>query len=310
MQVLAVTPLYPPSSRVGAWLSTHELLRALAARGHHVDVVSYLSPAGDYMLDGVHVRKRWNRLYETADVVISHLGDDQKAHTIAQSRGVPSVRLAHAAQRTKKDSLLGVRLLVCNSHATQESIGWNGPTIVVHPLTRPDLFRTTPGDQVTLVNLSPEKGVDLFALLAASLPHRSFLGVKGGYGHQRPVTAPNVEVIPTTQNMRDDVYARTRILLMPSEKESWGMVAVEAMCSGIPVIAHPTPGLVECLGAAGIFADRGDLSAWRTEVERLHDPDEWATASKRAVARVAELDPFADVERFCTAVESLAKVPA
>ncbi|MFI1769152.1 glycosyltransferase family 4 protein [Streptomyces sp. NPDC020800] len=62
--------------------------------------------------------------------------------------------------------------------------------------------------------------------------------------------------------MREHVYSRSRVMLMPSLYESWGRVAVEAFASGIPVIAHPTPGLVESLGEAGIFAYRDDLNAW------------------------------------------------
>ncbi|MFE4971343.1 glycosyltransferase [Kitasatospora sp. NPDC056651] len=53
--------------------------------------------------------------------------------------------------------------------------------------------------------------------------------------------------------MRERVYARSRVVLMPSSHESWGRVGVEAFASGIPVIAHPTPGLAECLGHAGIY---------------------------------------------------------
>ncbi|MFE2879219.1 hypothetical protein ACFXG6_32815 [Streptomyces roseus] len=39
-------------------------------------------------------------------------------------------------------------------------------------------------------------------------------------------------------------------------------VAVQAFSSGIPVIAHPTLGLIESLGSAGIYAYRDDLNAW------------------------------------------------
>ncbi|WP_262928542.1 glycosyltransferase family 4 protein [Streptomyces sp. CBMA152] len=51
--------------------------------------------------------------------------------------------------------------------------------------------------------------------------------------------------------MREHVYSRSRVILMPSLYESWGRVAVEAFASGIPVIAHTTPGLVESMGEAG-----------------------------------------------------------
>lgn len=166
-------------------------------------------------------------------------------------------------------------------------------------------FATTPGDRVTLINLSESKGGELFWRLVRCAPHRQFLGVKGAYGHQYIEERPNAVVVPHTANIRDDVYARTRILLMSSERETWGMTAVEAMASGIPVIAHPTLGLMESLGPAGIFVDRNDGQAWLDQIERLHDLGEWAEASAMSLARSAELDPAPDLDRFLNALETL-----
>src|SRR5690606_41582358 len=103
------------------------------------------------------------------------------------------------------------------------------------------------------------KGAETFYALAGRCPQTRFLGGKGGYGVQilpRGNNAlPNVEIVEhlPPERMRDEVYARTRVLLMPSAYESWGRVGVEAMCSGIPVIAHLTAGLRESLGDAGAF---------------------------------------------------------
>jgi len=69
---------------------------------------------------------------------------------------------------------------------------------------------------------------------------------------------------------------------MPSEYESWGRVGVEAMASGIPVIAHPTPGLQESLGDAGVFVDRNDIDGWERAIRRLLTPRAYGTASKKA----------------------------
>lgn len=111
-------------------------------------------------------------------------------------------------------------------------------------------------------------------------------------------------MIPTTKDMRT-VWAQTRILLMPSAFETWGMVGVEAMCSGIPVIAHPTTGLRESLGDAGIFADRNNPAEWVDAIRRLDDPAAYRAASERAFARVRQLDPRKSLRRFARAVEAL-----
>jgi hypothetical protein len=303
VRVLAVVPLYPPRSRVGAWLSTHECLAYLVGRGHHVDVVTQLAAEDRYELDGVHVfgrRAPTQELAAACDVMISHLGDRQEGARFAQQAGRPSVRMVHG-QTTQALSLLREHppaLVVHNSAATAAEVAWPGPQLVVRPPVYAERYATTPGDHVTLVNLSLAKGGGLFDLLARALPELRFLGVRGGYGPQVGRILPNVEHVGTTQNIRDDVYARTRVLLMPSAVESYGRVGVEAMCSGIPVVAHPTPGLRESLGCAGIFADRTDLGAWRRELLALQDPTQWLAASARARRRVAALDPRSDLERF------------
>jgi glycosyltransferase involved in cell wall biosynthesis len=294
---------------VGAWLSTHEFLRGLAERGHRVDAVGYLLTGDDYDLDGIRVHSQpAAALFDQADVVISHLGDNQQAAKAAAARSLPSVRMAHS-DPVQKGVLDGAALVVCNSQATRAALAWDGPTIVAHPPVWPDQYRTTPGDKITLINISPPKGGDLFFRLARALPHREFLAVKGGYGKQRVIRASNVTVIEHTADMIG-VYHQTRILLVPSAREAWGRVGIEAMCSGIPVIAAPTPGLLESLGPAGVFAPVNQATRWLEEIERLHDPAQWAQASTRAFTRAAEFDPAGDITRFAETIENLVGVAA
>ena len=77
--------------------------------------------------------------------------------------------------------------------------------------------------------------------------------------------------------------------------------------SGIPVVAHPTPGLVESLGEASIFADRADLDAWEAAVKRLFSPKIYPQASKAAAARAAGLDPAAELDAWVVAMEGVAR---
>lgn len=309
MRVLATTPNYLPS-RVGAWLATHRLLVRLVQRGHQVTVFTWQRREPPRMLDGIRVvsglqgKSHALAMARDVDVVVSHFGDGGFGAEVARATGRRSVRLAHGGGPHGPE---GCDLAVFNAHSLRESWGWDGPSIVVHPYVDPAEHATTPGDRVTLVNLSELKGGRLFDRLARSMPHVGFLGVRGGYGTQVNVRHPNVDLLAPTEDMRGDVYARTRILLMPSEYETWGMVGVEAMCSGIPVIAHPTAGLLESLGAAGIFVDRDDPAGWVTAIERLGEPVEYELAAKRARARVDELTPemASGPDRFVDAVEGL-----
>ncbi|QXC59334.1 glycosyltransferase [Aquihabitans sp. G128] len=286
MRILAALPLYPPASRVGAWLATHACLSHMTQRGHHVDVVTRLSTGYAYDLDGVHVHPGASMdAFDRPDVVLSHLGDDHAADGWAFERLVPSVRMVHGSSPENAAHLAATRpaLAVYNSESLACEVGH--PGIVVRPPFDPEDVRTTPGPMVTLVNLAEAKGGALFWELARSMPEAQFLGVRGGYGLQVSNKSKNATVIAPTMDMANDVYGRTRILLMPSERETWGMVGVEAMCSGIPVIAHPTPGLRESLGDAGIFLDRADVEGWRSAIRSLLDAPSWAAASARASAR-------------------------
>lgn len=310
MRVLAALPHYPPRSRVGAWLATHQLLAHLVARGHVVTVTTALGLPGEYEHDGVRVYPRVpaRTLMPAHDVLLTHLGGEVRLGEQAARHGLPHVVSAHGVDRFNQHRLDRLRpdLLIANSHSLLSSLRHDGPATVLHPTVRPEDFATTRGDCVTLVNVIERKGSETFYALAQRLPHVAFLGVRGGYGVPDVRHAPNVTLIDTADDMRE-VYARTRVLLMPSEVETYGMVAIEAMCSGIPVVAHPTPGLRESLGAAGIFADRDDLDAWERALAALDDPATYRSVSDRALEHVAALDPTADLDRVADLIEDLAE---
>lgn len=302
MKVLGVTPLYPPMSRVGAWLSTHECLKRLAERGHEVKVRTALAnlPHTHEGIDVAGVGSSVSQHLDGVDVVVSHLGDEiSNAGQAARHAGVLHVVMVHGQPTEPPDA----DLVVFNSESTA-SVGWDVPSIVVRPHVRAADHETTRGDAVTLVNCMPEKGAATLDLLAALEPDREFLAVKGGYGRQRPPSRPNVTVHPTVEDMRA-IWSQTRVLLMPSERETWGRVAIEAMCSGIPVIAHPTPGLLESLGDAGIFVDRMNLNGWRSALRSLDDPDAYEERSRACRERAHELNTERDLDVFCDAMEAL-----
>jgi hypothetical protein len=312
VKILTVTPNYPPSSRVGAWLATHEFMRHMADAGDEVQVVAYGKRCAAWELDGIPVTtglrgRSWvAEQARGADVVVSHAGDAGYGLEVAERAGRPAVRMVHGHGA---EPGAGTALAVYNSESSRAASSFAGASIVVHPPVWPsswELDRSS-ASAVTLVNLTADKGAMVAWRLAELEEHRSFIGVRGGYGEQIVPRARNFEVVATTRNMAP-IYARTRVLLMPSARETWGMVGVEAMSAGIPVVAHPTAGLLESLAGAGIFADRDDLGAWQAALERLDDPVEYELASARARARALELHPGAALERFRSAMLELVAV--
>lgn len=309
MRVLALTHGYPPTTAIGSWIATHRFLRHLAAQGHEVTAFAHRSRSKPYSHEGVTVetgirgRSHAFRLADNADVLISHSGDPGLPAEVAQRSGLPHVRMIHGYHAPPPDV---ADLLVFNSQVMADHIDPDQPSVVCNPPVDPNEHRTTPGEAVTLVNCSRPKGIKTAWRAAERLPDVSFLGVRGGYGEQVVPRCDNFEVIDSVADMRQ-VWERTRILLAPSIAEAWGMTGVEAMASGIPVIAHPAPGLVESLGDAGIFVDRDDIDEWVAEITRLQDPDEYTAASQAARGRSDELDPTEALTRFTEAVEGLVK---
>jgi hypothetical protein len=328
LRIVARFGLYPPRHNAGSEWMSHSCLRALVARGHEVTVwlSRYSADREPYDIDGVRVIPYAARLdfaaaAKQAEVIVSHHENVPPAGALARGMGRPFVAICHntAPVIFRNVGRGSTALAVYNSlhmQADAEAFFCEYTTslrpaasIVVRPPVFSSDYATTPGDRVTLVNLNEAKGGEVFWQLAERMPRVQFLGVQGAYGQQieRAGGLPNVEIVDHLpgDRMRDEVYARTRVLLVPSATESWGRVAAEAMASGIPVVAAPTPGLSECLAEAGIFAERTDVDAWQSAVERLLEPAAWADASERALARSKALDPAADLAAWCEAVEAL-----
>jgi glycogen(starch) synthase len=69
----------------------------------------------------------------------------------------------------------------------------------------------------------------------------------------------------------DELAARYRtaeLLLVPSRYEPFGIVALEAIASGCPVVAARTGGLPEAVGDCGVLVSRDDPDALADAVER------------------------------------------
>lgn len=293
MKILAVVHGYLPSLAAGSERMLQHMLAPLVEGGHDVELLSLMDDDVRWDVDGVACRGGFPDAREfSPDVIITHhdLGSRFAAYVAAIHPTAKRVAIFHN-ERYFIESLIAFRphLSVFNTEWVRDAVEakfgpLSGDQIVLHPPVEPDRHQVEQtGECVTLINLQVNKGVHLLAQLLRRMPDVKFLGVEGTHGEQ-DYYAGNIEYLPTQQDMRE-VWKRTKILIVPSEYESYGMVAAEACVAGIPVLASPTPGLRECLGPDGTFIDRDDVEAWVAEIRRLTEESAYEKASIEANRR-------------------------
>jgi glycosyltransferase involved in cell wall biosynthesis len=112
--------------------------------------------------------------------------------------------------------------------------------------------------------LSEEKGVRELAEAARGLPL-----VVVGDGPLRSLLPDAIGFVPPAQ--LGPWYERAAVVVVPSRREGYGMVAREAMAYGRPVVATAVGGLVDAVedGVSGILVPPRDVGALRVALERL-----------------------------------------
>jgi N-acetyl-alpha-D-glucosaminyl L-malate synthase BshA len=103
------------------------------------------------------------------------------------------------------------------------------------------------------------------------------------------------------QDSIEDLLPGTDLLLLPSDHESFGLIALEAMAAGVPVIATNRGGTTEVItqGEDGYLSDPHDLDGMaRWACELLLDPDRWTAVSRAARARAQHFDQERIVDAY------------
>lgn len=90
----------------------------------------------------------------------------------------------------------------------------------------------------------------------------------------------------------EEVLSVADLFLMPSEKESFGLAALEAMACEVPVISSNTGGLPELniQGVTGFMSDVGDVEDMTRKALFVLDKDNLPTFKQNALARAKEFD--------------------
>lgn len=343
----------------GSETTVHAAMREMVERGHQVTVIADRTPES-YEYEGVivlsvprnGVHEQIREIAKDADILITHLDCTSLAMQLAIDLAKPLVHFVHNHAQLEywhvNPFAFGkAALVIFNSNwvARNQKFNdqpWPGPSTVMHPIVEPDKYRCKPGNKITFCNPTEGKGVLTVHQLAESMPDYEFLIVEGIYGEQ--ISPPHLNEEwetkhPNIEHMKNDpdfrnVLRKTKVLLMPSNYESYGRCAVEAACAGIPSIVHPTQGLWEALGdgrpypatteygldgvaviaretlepgifdggmvnGAGIFCDRADIPSWKAQIERLYSDEVYYRSRVDAALKLANtLDPEGEFDRL------------
>jgi len=106
-------------------------------------------------------------------------------------------------------------------------------------------------------------------------------------------------------------YERASIVVVPSRREGYGMVAREAMAHGRPVVATGVGGLLDAVehGVTGLLVPPRDAAALRGALERLLG-DAGLRRSLGAAARERVITPATTAERLLEAYRASSVGPA
>ena len=144
---------------------------------------------------------------------------------------------------------------------------------------RPQFLPPDDGYILFVGALGPHKGVDVLLRAYESIQTESPLVLVGTPRHDSPPSYPRGVVV--AHDVPHDAvmaaWAHAAVGVVPSTvPEGFGLVAVEAMASGVPVVASKFGGLAELVkdGETGLLVPPGDAAALARALQRLLDDDD------------------------------------
>lgn len=283
MNILAVVKLYAHKNKAGGELYLHHLLKEIS-KYHKVAVIVPSNTFSHTTYDDIMVveDKDYKNYINQSDIIITQLDLSPQVNEYALKQNKILINIFHGeCQEYFKPILKNEKIIkIFNSNFVYKTClktEINGKKFIIYPYT-PDFSQYATTDLkyrqfITFINPSQSKGKDIFYQLVKEFPKKKFLLVEGGYyKHLQDIRydLPNVVVQKSTDDMINDVYLKSKIVIQPSFVESYGMVSSEARSMGIPVIVNESSaGLKENIGKIGLFANNDDVKTYKKLIKLL-----------------------------------------
>lgn len=299
MKAVVLTTSYPRHRGDIAGLFVQDAVEHLRAAGVEVEVVSpasfrhYGIAYGDGIAQNLRARK-WlalllplfllsfaraaRRAARDADVVHAHWLPSGVAALATRKPVVvqlwgSDVELAKRLPWLARPLLRRARVVICASRALAEDarlLGARAVRLIPSGVDMPSVVQPPeePPHVLYVGRLSEEKGIRELAEAAAGLPL-----VVVGDGPLRGLLPQALGFVPHGE--LGPYYERAAVVVVPSRREGYGMVAREGMAYGRAVVATTAGGLSDAIedGVTGLLVPPGDPAALRAALERvLADP--------------------------------------
>jgi len=167
----------------------------------------------------------------------------------------------------------------------KKAIAPNGEKILIHTSNFRKVKRT-------------EDVVKIFAKIREKIPSKLLMVGDGGERSACEQLCRDLGVSDDTrflgkQDAIEEILSVSDLFLMPSQSESFGLAALEAMACKVPVISSNTGGLPELNleGVTGFLRDVGDIDGMaERSIYILEDDARLATFKENALARAKEFE--------------------
>ena len=301
MKILLSPGIYLPHQRAGSEIYLHRVVKYLITKGHQVKAVTRCPE--NYTYEGIDFYKAkdnykdcHNDLWDWADLVFCQLSGTYYAMNKQRLKAKKVINFAHNNVGYPQVNIRSNVYTVYNCENTKRELNYNQETYTLYaPIDYRDFSTDRPNaEYVTLINHNENKGGQILIDIAKRMPNVKFMAVQGGYYHQiKDEKVKNIKYVPLVDDVRK-YLAMTRVLIAPSEYESYGMAQIEALCCNIPVICSDIPGFRDSVSDAGIFVERNNIEAW---VDAITNIDTIQT-KKTPLERAKELDPTKELPKF------------
>ena len=302
MKILLSPGIYLPHQRAGSEICLHRICKYLMSKGHEVKAVTRYPENYEYEGIEVYSQKKdykvcHNNLWDWADLVFCQLSGTYYAMNKQRLNAKKVINFAHNNAGYPQVNIRKNVFTVYNSEQTKKELNYLQETYVLYPPVNYRDFEnvdTSKAEYITLINHNENKGGQILIEIAKRMPHHKFMAVQGGYYHQIvDAKAKNIKYVGITDDIRK-YLAITKLLISPSDYDSYGMAQIEALCCNIPVIASDIPGFRESLSDSAIFVKRNDIDAW---VEAIKNSEQ-LFKNKKPIDRAKELDPVKELAKF------------